>query len=44
MANILEDRLTDNWEEEQTTPKKLVNEVIQEFKNRYPEFIRTMNR
>ena len=42
MDAILGDSL--NTDGENTTPKALAEQVIQEFKGRYPELIRTMNR
>ena len=42
MDILSEDCLTDNWGNK--NPKQLAKEVIQEFKDKYLEFIQVMNR
>ena len=42
MDLLFEDCLTDDWENK--NPKQLAKEVIQEFKDKYLEFIQVMNR
>ena len=42
MDTLLEDNLVDDWEN--TNSKQLAHDIIQQFKDRYPEYIRTLNR